>query len=122
MTTSARMRFVSLRMSEDEYVRLKALGKEFGSRSLSSFIRSSVIWILANGHRTLLDVLTSPEPGRLWNTPAEGYTIAALGRRINEFDRELEQLKSLRDRLSRDSLIGSERKKTEENDSDCTSD
>jgi len=107
------MRFVSLRMSEDEYERLKVLGKECGSRNLSSFIRSCVSWILANGHRTVLDLLISTEPRRVWNIPAEGYSIAALGRRINEFDRELEQLKSLRDRLSRDSAIGTERRETE---------
>jgi hypothetical protein len=116
------MRFVSLRMSEDEYERLKVLVKEFGSRSLSSFIRDSVSWILSNGNRTLLDLMTASEPGRVRNAPADDCTIAALGRRIKEFDRELEQLKSLRDRLSRESMIASERRKKKENGPDYTSD
>ena len=122
MTTSARMRFVSVRMSEDEYESLKVLGKECGSRNLSSFIRSSLSWILANGHRSLLDLLTSGEAGRVWNTPADGYGIAALGRRISEFDRELDALKSIRDRLSRESPFGSKRGETKGNDCDCTED
>src|SRR5258708_7786661 len=94
------MRFVSLRMSQDEYDRLKILGKKCGSPNLSSFIRSSVNWVLSNGHKTLLDFMTDKEPGRSWNAPFEDNEIAALLRRIREFDRELEQLKSIRDRLS----------------------
>jgi hypothetical protein len=94
------MRFVSLRMSQDEYDRLKVLGKRCGSPSLSSFIRSSVNWILSNGHKTLLDFMNAPEPARGWNSRSNENEIAGLLQRITEFDRELEQLKSIRDRLS----------------------
>jgi hypothetical protein len=94
------MRFVSLRMSQDEYDRLKVLGKKCGSPSLSSFIRSSVNWILSNGHKTFLEFMIAPEPARGWNARTDESEIAALLERIGEFDRELEQLKSIRDRLS----------------------
>jgi len=72
-----------------------------------------IVWV------TLLQ--RSAEPGQVWNRPAARVTRSPLGRSINKFDRELEQLKSIRDRLSRASPIGSERRKTKENDRDRTS-
>ncbi len=52
-----RRRLVNFRVSEQEYVRLKALSRECGARSFSEFLRSSVIWLIENGRRDLLDLV-----------------------------------------------------------------
>ncbi len=51
---------MNFRVSEQEYQRLKALSRECGARSFSEFLRSSVVWLIENGRRDLLDLVGFP--------------------------------------------------------------
>src|SRR5262249_11856042 len=89
-----RTRLVSVRMSEQEYARIRSLCERQGFRSVSSFVRAAVTWLVANYDRSLLGVLgvfDSQMPG---GQSGIGE-IDRLVNRISELDREVERLRAL---------------------------
>lgn len=57
-----RSRLITFRLSEEEYDSVRALCAAQGARSVSGFVRSSVIWVLSNWDRRVKDILFISAP------------------------------------------------------------
>jgi hypothetical protein len=89
-----RMRLVSVRMSEEEYGRLRLMCEQQGCRSVSSFVRSAMAWMVANCDRSLLGVLGVLDT-HITGPQSRVDDIDRLVDRVTELDREVERLRAL---------------------------
>ena len=88
-----KMRLVSVRLSQDEYDRLKALSSQRSRGNVSGLIRASMHGILMNGNRTLIDLLSEFAFGHSTPDLAQPSSpIQLLERRLDILDREIKQL------------------------------
>jgi hypothetical protein len=88
-----KMRLVSVRLSQDEYERLKSLSSRQAGGTVSGLIRSSMHGIMLNGNRTLIDLLSEPigeSSGADLLTQLSA--IQVLERRLENLDREVKRL------------------------------
>ena len=88
-----KMRLVSVRISQDEYDRLKSLSSQRSSGNVSGLIRASMHSILMNGNKTLIDLLSELPPGRsTLDVIQPSSPLQVLERRLENLDREIKQL------------------------------
>ncbi len=88
-----KMRLVSVRLSQDEYDRLKSLSSQRAGGSVSGLIRASMHGIMQNGNRTLIDLLSDSFPGASGaDLAAHISAIQVLERRLEHLDREIKRL------------------------------
>ena len=74
-----RTRLITFRLSEEEYHDVRNVCAAQGARSVSAFIRMSVIWVLANWDRRVRDLLQLSSPSGEQNAVrAVGFSDAEV--------------------------------------------
>jgi len=84
------MRLLSVRIPENEFLKLKDVCHQHGLGNVSGFVRSSLTWVIANGQRTLLDILRSGE-SPMGSRQFSGHS--ELDEQLDNLRREVQQLK-----------------------------
>ena len=89
-----KMRLVSVRLSQDEYDRLKSISAEHAWGSVSGLIRASMHGIMLHGHRTVIDLLSKSNSSSSCLATSQSTAIQLIERRIESLADEMKRLRA----------------------------